>query len=586
MDIKDQIKRSASIVDVASLYVNLKPAGKYFKALCPFHTEKTPSFFVMPEKNTYSCYGCNRFGDIFTLVQEMENISFPEAMNLLIERFNIPVQKPDYKKIIKKDEYIKINEIANEFFRKNLNGSTGDKKAIEYLSNRGIHANTMHLFSLGYAENKWDALYLYLDEKKCDIEKAIQLGLLIKSDNKRIYDRFRGRIIFPIFSESGSVIAFGGRTLFNESNKYLNSPDTPLFKKGKHLYGFHLAKKSIRETKVAILVEGYFDMISLYQNGIENAIASLGTALTETQINLIKRFSDEIYMFYDMDTAGVSATLRGIEKMFQQNINPRIMSTRSAKDPDDFIRDKGKKAFKELIDSAMPGFKFILDKISRDYSLNVPEKKRNALEKVRYFLNQIEDPMIREGYKQLAADFLKVEPKMINLDRASEKRDDAANRPLLIKTDEKEFIESILLEPEFIKEIKALFTEEILSVLSSKNIIMAIFNNFDEETNQINYQKIASEINESEKARFNRIFLSSESLKKDRQKIAENIEASFLSFQNTLNERKTIELNQEIRIAERDGDFNKVNQLMVLKNQFVRKRHKFSGGKTVETRQA
>lgn len=586
MDIKDQIKRSVSIVDVASMYVNLKPAGKYLKALCPFHTEKTPSFFVMPEKNTYSCYGCNRFGDIFTLVQEMENISFPEAMNLLIERFHVPIQKTSFKKAEKKDEYVKINQTANAFFRQNLKVGPEAGKAMEYLEKRGIQPDTLKRFSLGYAENKWDSLLSHLKRKGCDIQKAVQLGLLVKNEKKHIYDRFRGRIVFPIFSESGAVIAFGGRTIFDEPSKYLNSPDTPLFKKGSHLYGFHLAKDEIRKTNQVILVEGYFDMISLFQSGIKNTVASLGTALTEKQINLIKRFAEDIYIFYDRDAAGISATMRGIEKMFQQNITPHIMGTESSKDPDDFIRGKGGNGFRELMDQATPAFKFILERISRDYPLDIPEKKAKALQQVSGFLEKIDNPVVRDGYTLLTADYFKIDPKLIIRYNQSKPPEDLGKQPLLIKTDEKEFIESILLEPGFIKEIKSLFTEEILSVLSSKNIITAIFKCHDEKSNQIEFGKIASELSDPEKARLNRIFFSIENAKKDRNKLAEIIEASFLSFQNTLNERKVIELNQAIRVAERDGDFNKVNQLMTLKNQFVRKRHKFSGGKAFETRQA
>jgi DNA primase len=263
MDAKEQIKRSVSITEVVSLYVDLKPAGKYLKALCPFHTEKTPSFFVMPDKDSFSCYGCNKFGDIFTFIQEIENLNFPEAMNFLIDKFNIPVERDNTAKGFKKDVYAKINQMAMKYFRDNLLDSPEGKKALEYLAKRGISRDTTELFSLGYAQNQWDGLYGYLRKHSGDIGKAIELGLLIKSDNHRIYDRFRGRIIFPIFPESDphTPIAFGGRTIFDDPGKYLNSPDTPLYKKSKHLYGFHLAKKSIRDTKYAVLVEGYFPSI-------------------------------------------------------------------------------------------------------------------------------------------------------------------------------------------------------------------------------------------------------------------------------------------------------------------------------------
>ena len=231
MDLKDQIKQYTSIVDVASLYVNLKPAGKNFKALCPFHTEKTPSFFVMPDKNSYSCFGCHRFGDVFSLVQEMENIGFVDALHFLIEKFNIPVERTG-EKIVRKDDYIRINELVLNYYRANLLESVEGKKAGEYLKKRGLLKETLERFSLGYAANQWDGLYRHLQERAVDIDKAIELGLLVRSDRNQLYDRFRGRVIFPIFSESGTVLAFGGRTIVDDAAKYLNSPDTPVYRRG------------------------------------------------------------------------------------------------------------------------------------------------------------------------------------------------------------------------------------------------------------------------------------------------------------------------------------------------------------------
>jgi len=583
MDIKDQVKREISIVEVASMYVDLKPAGKYLKALCPFHSEKTPSFFVMPEKNTYTCFGCNRFGDIFTLVQEMENLGFMEAMNFLIERFQLPIQKSNPRQMIKMDDYLKINQVALSFYIDKLKNTQSGKKAIEYLQNRNILPETRGLFQLGYAEDKWDGLFNFLKNKNCDIQKAIELGLLIKNEKGRIYDRFRDRVIFPIYSESGSIIAFGGRSLSNEGNKYLNSPDTPLFKKGKHLYGFHLAKNAIREKKETILVEGYFDMISLYQNGIQTAVASLGTALTDVQINVLKRFADKIYMFYDTDNAGVEATVRGIEKMFEMNINPHIIGTENAKDPDDFIRENGHEAFMKLMARSVTGFKFVLNKISRDYPLDIPEKKRDALEEAKTFLSKLEDPLIRDGYRILAADFFKVDPSALILEKRESPSFSQIVSPLMVRIDEKEFIECILVAPEFIQEIEELFTDEIMSVLSSKNIIRSVFNNYNAETNEFNFDKISEEINEAERARFSHIFMSKEDVSLDKSQIAEKIEASFLSFQNTFNEKKINQLNQDIRIAERDDNIERVTQLMKRKTKYIREKRKLNGGNTVET---
>jgi DNA primase len=567
------------------LYLNLKPAGKYYKALCPFHTEKTPSFFVMPEKNNYVCYGCNRFGDIFTLVQEMENISFPEAINFLIEKFHIPVERTEFKKPVKKDEFLKINETAKDYFIDNLHNREEGKKALYYLKKRSINPNSIKNFSLGYAENSWDGLLNFLTRKGCNIEKAIELGLLIRSGKNRVYDRFRGRIIFPIFSETGNVLAFGGRTMFDDPTKYLNSPDSPVYKKSKHLYGFNLAKQYIRENNQVILVEGYFDMISLYQNGIGNVAASLGTALTESQINLLRRFSDKIFMFYDMDKAGTEATIRGIEKMFEQNTIPHIVNAGKSKDPDDFIREYGIEAFHSVLDSSVSGFKFLLEKIRKDYDFKIPERKSAALEQVRNFLKKMADPIIQDEYRVMAADFFMVDPKLINLkERISNSVKDEIH-PLVINPAEKEFLESLIAAPEFISEIKGLFNEEILSILVSRNIIKSIFKNYDEKTQVIDYQQIGHEINDAEKARFNRLFFSLKNSEENRRALAEKIEASFLSFQNILNNKKIADINREIRVADREGDLEKVKKLMILKDQFIRKKRKQCVGGTLERNQ-
>ncbi len=414
MDVSEQIKSRLSIIEVAGLYVDLKPAGKNLKALCPFHTEKTPSFYVMPDKNSFSCYGCHKFGDIFTLVQEMENLNFPGAMNFLIEKFNIPVTRTGRQKNMPTDVYAGVMEIALKYFKDNFNGSPEGKQALNYLRQRNITPETMHTFSLGYAENKWDGLTNHLRRRDCDLEKAVELGLLIRHTTKNsLYDRFRGRIIFPIFSESGALIAFGGRTIFDDPSKYLNSPDTPLYKKSNHLYGFNQAKEFIREKKSAVLVEGYFDMVSLYQNGVKNAVASLGTALTEQQIYLLKRFSESIFIYYDSDKAGIEATMRAIEKMFEQNINPRIIAVSDAKDPDELIRQKGLKAFVQFQAQANDGFKFLLAKFAQDYDLKIPERKNQAIERLMTFIEKFNEPIIQDEYIRAAADFFQVDVRFI-----------------------------------------------------------------------------------------------------------------------------------------------------------------------------
>ena len=578
MDVRDQIKRSVSIVDVVSLYVRLKPAGKYHKGLCPFHTEKTPSFYVMPDKDTFACYGCNKFGDIFSFVQEIENLTFPEAMNFLIEKYNIPVERDKNRGGVKKDVYAKINETALKYFRDNLLDGAEGEKAMAYLVKRGISRKIIEQFSLGYAQNRWDGLYDYLRKKSVDIEKAIELGLLVKNENHRIYDRFRGRIIFPIFSESDTrtPIAFGGRTIFDEPNKYLNSPDTPLYKKSKHLYGFHAAKEAIRKSQKAILVEGYFDAVSLFQSGVENAVASLGTALTDNQVNLLARFADreQIYIFYDNDKAGVDASLRAIEKMFEQNINPRIITPGDSgvKDPDDFIRAKGLKEFNQLLTDAPDGFKYLARFMAQKYDLSIPEKKFEAVRGMMNVVEKFGEPLIRDEYIRKVADFFHVEEHTL---RAAKKSNPIAEekqsaKGLAITLAERLFLEDIFVMPEFIGDVKELLTDRLLSVLASRNIIRLLLENYNPDKKEImNLHGIPKTLSDAEKGELRDVFERSKMLKKNREQIDKEIESCILKFNDLLNKRETRLLNQEIKMAVQDKNFKKAEQLMQRKTNFI-----------------
>jgi len=575
MNVKEQIKRRVSIIEVASLYVDLKPAGKYYKALCPFHTEKTPSFYVMPDKDTFACYGCNKFGDIFTFIQEMENLGFLESMNFLIDKYNIPVEKKQKGKAPEKESFTDINQMALKYFQHNLLKTEEGKMARDYIKSRGLTQETTTLFSMGYALNQWDGLYNYLRKQSADMGNAVELGLLVRKNN-RIYDRFRGRIIFPIFSESGTILAFGGRTIFDEASKYLNSPDSPVYKKSNHLYNFHLAKKAIREKKSALLVEGYMDVISLYQQGIKNATASLGTALTDNQIYLLKRFAENIFIFYDSDQAGIEAAVRGVEKMFEQNINPRIIILKEAKDPDEYIRSRGIDEFNHLLEQSMDGFRFLLKKTDRDFPdwRQVPERKRAALEKISISLGKISDPVVREGYKGLAGDFFRVNSDELrvrsHVSRGSESK---PVQGLQITPAERIFLESILIVPEYIEQVKTLFSKKLFSLLVSGKIIRLIFENWDPENRNIDYKSVVNNLTDQEKAEFRSIYEAKESISKTKDQVFADIESTIIQLHDILNKRDAKNLNQEIKIAERENNLEKVRELTLLKYKFIKEKY-------------
>ncbi len=576
MDSKDQIKEHISIVDVASLYVSLKPAGKNFKALCPFHSEKTPSFFVMPDKNSFSCFGCNRFGDIFTIVQEMENLSFVEAMNFLAEKFNIPLEKGRFK-AVKKDEYLQLNEYALEFFRDSLFSGSDGKAALDYLTGRGINKDTIEAFSMGYAPNTWDGLAGRLRQKKAPLDKAVELGLLVRNEKGRTYDRFRGRVIFPIFSETGAILAFGGRTVVDDPAKYLNSPDSPVYKKGNHLFGFQLSKNHMKEEKAGLLVEGYLDMISLYQAGFRHAAASLGTALTEKQIHLLKRFCSAIHIFYDRDAAGEAATIRNIERMFEQNVNPRIVVIEGAKDPDEFVRTQGAQAMKEALQKTEDGFNFLLRKADREFGQSEPDQKRKGLDMVLAVTAKMSDDVIRDDYMQRIASFFKTPVALLNLKLQPGQATDKSGQALKISLMEEKILEALLRFPEVIPEIREFFNPEIMATLACRNILRKLFASYEVQ-GEIRFSEITEGLTAAEKARLNDVFSQKTQGKKERSEIENDIVTSIKIFQKKLASNKAKLLNQEIAVAEREKNSDKLQQLMKQKAASVMNR----GGRSPE----
>jgi len=581
MEIKDQIKRSVSITDLVQSYgLDLKPAGKNYKALCPFHTEKTPSFFVKPESDSFACYGCNKFGDIFTFVQSMENVGFVEAMNLLIERFNIPVEKKKGFNYSREKKYALINEAVLGYFSRNLTGSEEGKNAMKYLKERGISMETINDFSLGYAHNNWDSLLKFLKGQSFDLDMCVELGFLIRNSKGELYDRFRGRIIFPIFSESGKSIGFGGRTITDDRVKYLNSPETPLFNKGKNLYGFHMTRQHMRKKKYSILVEGYFDVISLYQQGIKNVSASLGTALTAGQIHLLRRAADEIYIGYDSDNAGVEATVRGIEKIFEQNLNPRIIRFGSEKDPDDFIRKFGRDKFEETVRKSVDGVKFLINLTRLKYDIEIPEKKRAAISEIAYFLNKFDDSLIKQGYISIAADFFNVGEEEFDLSNTAPKGKDGPVKPMELLASETILLQSMLREPSFITMIEPLFSPRLFAVLNSGSLLKKLFGNYKSQ-GVLDLDDLQRELSPGEKVTLRSVFDSIGDHPEDTATLEKNIESAMVSLLRRLNEIEITEIGKRIRRAEKEGNLEEIKKLIEVKNKFNQKKYNVSLGGNV-----
>lgn len=352
----NDLRHRVDIVSVIGDYVLLKKQGRNYSGLCPFHAEKTPSFTVSPDKQFYHCFGCGKGGNVFSFLMDKNGMSFPEAVEHLAKKAGMVLPAQDVSPERAKRESLKkrsyhINEITVKYYQACLMAPQG-REALKYLQGRGLEQPAIERFMLGYASPEWEGLCRHLAENGVREEEMLSLGLAVKSEKGKIYDRFRSRIMFPITDESGRFIAFGGRIMDNSQPKYLNSPETALFSKGKNLYGLHLAKAGIREQDKVILMEGYMDVITAVQHGLTNVVGTLGTALTLEQARLLMRYTYNTYICFDADAAGQKAALRGLDLLQEQGCNVSVITIPEAKDPDEFIRKEGRARFTEIVERA------------------------------------------------------------------------------------------------------------------------------------------------------------------------------------------------------------------------------------------
>jgi len=370
-EILDEIRNRLDIVEVISEYVPLKPSGRGHKGLCPFHQEKTPSFMVDSEKQIFHCFGCGEGGNIFSFIMKIEKNHFPEAVKTLADKAGVQLpttDNQDSQVYQEKELILSLNEITANYYQKNLFKDQG-KNALQYLLKRHFKKEIIEKYQLGYALPGYEHLVHILLQKKVRLVDLIKAGLVVKSNKSgKVMDYFRNRIIFPIVNLQGKIVAFGGRVLDEKLPKYINSPKTPLYSKGKHLYGLYQARKGIRQNNQVIIVEGYTDVLMAHQYGFENVVASLGTALTDRQIDLIKRYADEVVIAFDSDSAGRIATLRSLNLIKKTGIKVRIISLPKESDPADVLLEKGNKYFNTLIENALPLIDYKLEILIQRYN--------------------------------------------------------------------------------------------------------------------------------------------------------------------------------------------------------------------------
>jgi len=419
----EEVLQRTDLVELARDYVILKKNGRNYIGLCPFHTEDTPSFSISPEKQFYYCFGCHAKGNAIGFLMEMDHLSFPEAVEKLADRAGIAIEKremtPAEERMQKETQAMyRMNQMAAEFYRRRLEGREG-KVAKEYLARRGVSGAMVEKFMVGFAEDSWDALTLYLTNAGFSPDLLVKAGLSGQSekDHTRYYDKFRGRIMFPIHDYKGNIVGFGGRVMGEGGPKYLNTGDTPIFNKSQTLYGLWFAGQEIRRQNQVILMEGYMDVMAAHQYGLENAVASLGTALTVGHGRLLKRYASQVLMAYDGDNAGASANLRGMDILRDQGFQIKVLPMPEGLDPDDFLRRDGLSGWQDMVAERSQGLlEYKMEQAFLEHDSDTIDGKgaivRQLIPEILRQKNQVEQDL----FVRLLARRLGISPNAIYMD--------------------------------------------------------------------------------------------------------------------------------------------------------------------------
>jgi DNA primase len=426
----DEIKNASDIVDVVGSYVKLVRKGRNYLGLCPFHQEKTPSFTVSPDKQMFYCFGCHIGGNVFSFLQQYDKLSFVDSVARLAERAGIQIimQEQSLEKDKERESLFYLNQTTAEYFHNNLNSDIG-RIGKDYFLRRDITEETIKKFILGFSVNSWEGFVNYAKENKLDFEALFSLGLVGRREEGSYFDNFRGRIMFPIFNSMGKISGFGGRKLFenDDSGKYINSKESDVYNKSKTLYGLNFSKEEIRRNDVAILVEGYMDFLTLYQNGIKNIVASSGTALTQDQVKILSRYTKNLLFLYDADMAGVKATIRGLDIILENDFDVKVVSLENNEDPDSYVRKYGVDKFKYAVDNASSFIKFMADTSRKLGKLNSTNDLVTASREMITLLTKVKDKLRLEFYLKEVAERFDISEGLVrkeyeNLGKKSVKR--------------------------------------------------------------------------------------------------------------------------------------------------------------------
>jgi len=552
MDQIEEVRSKTDIVELISEYIPLKKSGRNFKALCPFHSETKPSFFVSPELQIFKCFGCGKVGNVFNFVMEMEGMTFGEALRFLAERAGVklrPYQPTGEEK--ERQLLLAINHLASEFYHFLLTQHPAGKKALEYIRiKRRISADSIKRFKLGYAPKMWDGLIRFLVKKKGyqikDLEKA---GLVIKKEGS-YYDRFRDRLIFPLFDLRSNVCGFAGRIIKKdeEAPKYINTPETPIYHKSNLLYGLETTRQEIKKKNTAIVVEGEIDAIASYQAGVRNVVAIKGSALTEQQVRLLKRFCENIYLALDFDFAGDQAARRGIKIAEQAGLNIRMVRPLFGKDPDECVQ-KSPQLWRQSVKKAVPIWDFYLDSSFSRHRGKTAEEKKKIAEELIPILSEISNEIVKAHYVSLLAKRLKVSEEIIleEMAKTAKQREIGVYQPSVLTKERKsrrELLEEYLLCL-LIKRRKPIKIDVQLTTPAIKRIFSAM-----KKKKKIIPSAFYKTLPEELKETFSRLYLQ----ELEKVDVQEEIE-------KTIRELKKIELREKLKELARKGDLEKFNRL-------------------------
>jgi len=572
---KEEIKRAADITELIGQFVQLRKVGRNYTGLCPFHSEKAPSFTVSPEKQMFHCFGCKKGGDIFAFWMEYHSATFLEALRDLGERYNVTIPEgpgsvEEREKAGLREALFEVNKKAVAYFRQSLNHSLKGKRGREYIERRLLPKKTVSEFLIGYAPDEWEGLTGFLSHNRVDLEKAFQAGLIIPKKGGGYYDRFRGRIIFPIFNMRQQVVGFGGRVLDDSLPKYLNTPETPIFHKGEFPYGLHATYQTIREKQRVVIVEGYMDFLALRGSGLGEVVATLGTALTSEYVRKLKGYADEAVMVFDSDEAGKAAVSKSLSVFLNEGLSARAVVLPEGHDPDSFVNSYGLSQFLELLNGACPLFDFFLEQKAAQRVSDV-EGKARVLKEVLPVISELRSSTQRSLYVQRLSERIGVREEVVLaelrasgqfISRKNFERD--MKEHLAVSKVERRFgrdfhlLNLMIHFPQAVLRLKNCEWKVLLSEPAVTEIVETFFENYP-RGGSFSHEELLENLQNEDARKLLREALLLPSFYSDQM-----VELAVVELEEKV---RQIKISASIQKAKESGDIESLNQLLKLKAQ-------------------